>query len=350
MLRIGFMAKVRISWQKSRKAAFKRASGRINRLATIERFSTSDIAPMKRLAVWNDASEAAFGVLVVDADRFSFEAALTHLKAGDLEIFALQSSPVIARSLAPTPSGTPNFLLQIVQAGQCHIRQGSLERGIVTGDLMVTDLSKPYELHCQEQVHGLTIPLPIERFGPLAESLEMFAGRAINVSNGPGAVLSNFLRGTWEHLAVGNGENWPASAETLVWDLLQAVIEGSLDHSFSNRADDLRQAAKAHIEINFSDPDFGVAKMGGALGVSARYLQTVFAQVGTTPSRYLLARRLQAAAEQLKRSTDSNSVTTVAFDCGFNDLSYFSRTFRKRYRVSPRDFRQSSDINLQGWQ
>jgi AraC-like DNA-binding protein len=57
---------------------------------------------------------------------------------------------------------------------------------------------------------------------------------------------------------------------------------------------------------------------------------------GESPLTYLQKLRLTKAAEILQ-STDKN-VTEVAFECGFNDSSYFARQFRRVFGVSPRQF------------
>jgi AraC-like DNA-binding protein len=80
--------------------------------------------------------------------------------------------------------------------------------------------------------------------------------------------------------------------------------------------------------------------MAAALGVSARYLQMAFAEVGTTPSRLLLARRLDGVAARLQRTDQPMRITDVAMECGFADLSHFSRVFRRRFGVSPRAYQQ----------
>lgn len=60
---------------------------------------------------------------------------------------------------------------------------------------------------------------------------------------------------------------------------------------------------------------------------------------GTTPGKWLLESRLQRAASFL--STSGLSVTQVAFESGFEDLSHFSRSFKLRFKVSPLKYRQS---------
>jgi AraC-like DNA-binding protein len=52
----------------------------------------------------------------------------------------------------------------------------------------------------------------------------------------------------------------------------------------------------------------------------------------------LLNRRLELAHARLsarKGEQAAEGVTAVAFDCGFNDLSYFYREFRKKYGTTP---------------
>lgn len=70
------------------------------------------------------------------------------------------------------------------------------------------------------------------------------------------------------------------------------------------------------------------------LGVSPKYFCRFFKEMsGRTPIDYLNYYRIECAAEQLL-STDQ-SVTEIAFNCGFNDLSYFIKTFKKYKGLSP---------------
>jgi AraC-like DNA-binding protein len=68
------------------------------------------------------------------------------------------------------------------------------------------------------------------------------------------------------------------------------------------------------------------------------FLKTFAKVVGVTPHQYLLRARLRAAARRL--AGESQSVTEVAFDAGFADLSNFMRTFRRAAGMSPLQFRR----------
>jgi AraC-like DNA-binding protein len=65
----------------------------------------------------------------------------------------------------------------------------------------------------------------------------------------------------------------------------------------------------------------------------------VFALVlGVTPHQYLMRSRLRRAARLL--ANDDRSITDIAFEVGFGDLSNFVRTFHRAARMSPRQFRK----------
>lgn len=81
------------------------------------------------------------------------------------------------------------------------------------------------------------------------------------------------------------------------------------------------------------------AEMAERLNISPPYLQQLFKrQLLITPHRFLTNARLERAAALLK-STKFLSVKEVGFDVGFTDDSHFTRTFKKKYSLSPTEFR-----------
>jgi AraC-like DNA-binding protein len=293
----------------------------------------------------------AYGAMVVDTEPDGFEGALTLFSAGQLQIAATTSTPAICRTVqgaAKNRSDQTAFSLQLVHSGRCHIHHAGHRTIGVPGDMFIADSNKGYELAFTETVKGLVLSPPWARFGAYAEKLEALAGRPMNVTKGPGALLSTFIRSAWDQLLDSDAEEWPQSATDVIWDLLESALQGAGRATATGRADSLRRDARAVIDERLGDLAFTSAGMPVALGVSARYLQMVFAEVGTTPSRFLIARRLDAAAARLRRLGPC-SVTDIALECGFNDLSYFSRAFRRRFGVSARAYRVGFDAKSAGW-
>jgi AraC-like DNA-binding protein len=66
----------------------------------------------------------------------------------------------------------------------------------------------------------------------------------------------------------------------------------------------------------------------------------MFEGEGTTFTQFLLSQRLASAHRILTdRRFAERSITSVAFDVGFGDLSYFDRVFRRRYGLTPSEAR-----------
>jgi AraC-like DNA-binding protein len=77
-----------------------------------------------------------------------------------------------------------------------------------------------------------------------------------------------------------------------------------------------------------------------ASALSGRQAQRLFASSGTTFSEFVLEQRLLLARRLLlHESGRDRTVSDVAYTVGFNDLSYFHRSFRKRFGVTPCDMR-----------
>lgn len=75
-------------------------------------------------------------------------------------------------------------------------------------------------------------------------------------------------------------------------------------------------------------------------GISSRYIQMLFEESGTTFSEFVLERRLDVARTMLTSPRYQTwSVTAIALEAGFGDISHFNRSFRRRYLMTPSDMR-----------
>ena len=92
------------------------------------------------------------------------------------------------------------------------------------------------------------------------------------------------------------------------------------------------------IDEKYATP-LTLAELSTAAGLSPNYFCKFFQKMTHyTPIEYLNQYRIDQAC--LKLAYTDKSITDIAYACGFNNLSYFIKTFRKQKGISPGKFRQ----------
>jgi AraC family L-rhamnose operon regulatory protein RhaS len=135
-----------------------------------------------------------------------------------------------------------------------------------------------------------------------------------------------------------------ANREILFMQLLIQLRKSSLTAEATNNDARLNQLI-AWLDDHFAEEVCweGVAE---CFSLSLRTLHRQLKQhTGLTPQRYLNRVRLMKARHLLRHSDES--VTDIAFRCGFGDSNHFSTLFRREFNWSPRDIRQGRDASLQ---
>lgn len=98
-------------------------------------------------------------------------------------------------------------------------------------------------------------------------------------------------------------------------------------------------AAKRYVRSRYSQ-ELTVEELARAVGVSRKYLYTLFKDAcGKSPKEYLLDYRMEKAAAYLVQ-TDL-SVGTVSNSVGYTDPLLFSKMFKKKMGLSPKQYRES---------
>jgi len=96
----------------------------------------------------------------------------------------------------------------------------------------------------------------------------------------------------------------------------------------------------ALIEKNSPNPDYSVTLIAEAVHLSSSQLhRKVSAVTGKSPIQLLRLYRLNKAKELLRNQ--ALSISQVAYQAGFNDPSYFTRTFTKVFKQKPTEFREN---------
>jgi AraC family transcriptional regulator len=120
------------------------------------------------------------------------------------------------------------------------------------------------------------------------------------------------------------------------------VVSGRKRGAPEVQARDRRRAVEAALWLEaHSHQPIDLESAAIKAGLSPFHFLRLFAKVlGVTPHQYLIRSRLRCAARLL--AGDGRSITDIALDVGFADLSNFIRTFHRAAGVSPRNFRKAA--------
>ena len=120
--------------------------------------------------------------------------------------------------------------------------------------------------------------------------------------------------------------------------LLSAAVAGGRSLQ-SARLEAIKDDILAHI----ADERLSVTDIARRHGVTPRSVRLLFQADGGTFSEYVIEQRLVRSCRMLTEVKFSDwTIGTIAFEVGFSDLSYFNRTFRRRYGATPSDVREAA--------
>jgi AraC-like DNA-binding protein len=120
------------------------------------------------------------------------------------------------------------------------------------------------------------------------------------------------------------------------------VVSGRTQKPVLAMARDRRRAVETALWIDaHSHRPIELEDAAGEAGLSPFHFLRLFSNIlGVSPHQYLVRSRLRHAARLL--ADDDRTITDVAYDVGFGDLSNFVRTFHRAAGVSPLRFRKAS--------
>lgn len=100
-------------------------------------------------------------------------------------------------------------------------------------------------------------------------------------------------------------------------------------------------AIKRDIADRLADPDLSETALAARHGISPRYLRRLFETEGVSFTEYVLAQRLDRALRALTDPRQTHrTIGDIGLASGFGDLSYFNRTFRRRFGDTPSGVRR----------
>jgi len=209
----------------------------------------------------------------------------------------------------------------------------------------------PASLHSHGAVCGRTVPasnsiwlrIPAAAIAPLVPDLYAVVARRIPAATPALQLLVSYL-GLFRNGLGLTTLGLQRLFATHVHDLVAMALGATRDAREIARGRGVR-AARLHtiveeIKQHFADPQFSPAAVAARLRVSPRYVQDLLQETGMPFTDRVTALRLEKARTMLESEANSHrKIIDIAYCCGFNDLSYFNRCFRRRFGAAPTQFR-----------
>jgi len=254
------------------------------------------------------------------------------------------------QTLSPVPQSADLPLILLSLEEGASLKEGGTRHALCAGDIAVLPRQEAWEVHFKRDMHVVALSVASTAFhGRKIGSLSFGRPRILR-ADGLAAVLARSLEAAADSLETLSAAEWATINQALA-ELLLTVIRqpasGNVEAAGTTTREALLHRIYQSIERWLDDPDLSPARVAQAEGISERYLQKLFEGTGDNFTHYLRQRRLdRTRAELANPANASQSVSEIAFRCGFNDAAHFSRAFRERFGLSPRQFRRQEAERL----
>jgi AraC-like DNA-binding protein len=305
------------------------------------RFSTHQFAARERVTAWREFVGRTFCRAEIEPlvqDGFFGGNVMRQLPG--LGVISGNCSPlqyVQTRQLADSDD-----VILTLASGPWQLAHGGRTEAYAPGDAVLTSMAGvgSYTMYAGGPHWGLRVPLAL--LSPYVANIEDTFGRRIPAQSPAMRLLRRHLQ-LVEELDPPDMIEVRRLAAAHMRDLIAMAVGATRDGAEIARANGVRaarlHAIKADIRQNLAS-DLSVAALAARHRMPVRTLQRMFEADGVTFTDFLLAERLAHAHRMLRDAAHAGRpVSTIAFDCGFQHISYFNRVFRARFAASPTDVR-----------
>jgi AraC-like DNA-binding protein len=243
---------------------------------------------------------------------------------------------IMTRRPAPGVRGADQLLVVLQIAGAVETDYGGRRERYEAGDVKITDYARPFHSVATDY-ENLMVAIPRESVPAALLAMEPHGLRFPRGSGGArliGAALQSFFAQA-DHLTMSEAEAALEGIMALTTACARVRLAGDeLDHLKSKR-----KAALDYIDAHLGDAHLGPEEIADAANLSRASLYRLLAEEGGVRA-VLLKRRLDEAVRlMLEDGKDEHSLKKIVKRCGFGGASQFSRAFRARFGVPPRQYR-----------
>lgn len=234
-----------------------------------------------------------------------------------------------------------HFFLVIQEEGRALMSQQDTARMMTPGDMMLIDSARPSEFtFFGNYGRQLSVHLPRAemraRFGENIRS-GLFLPRGDYTALAITSVLAKAL-------SLDSSPQQDGYLRESMFGLLGVMLherEGR-ERLMQIEADmggaHLLKQGIAYLDAQFDRCELTIREIAADLRVSTRQLQRAFSLMGTSPTEYLTRKRLERACQLLldrRRGRNDLLISSIAYACGFSDISNFNRQFRRAFGCAP---------------
>jgi AraC-like DNA-binding protein len=323
----------------------------------MNRISTSSLPQDRRWQAWREVICDTFPpVDVLENERDDFYGHIEARSYADLSLIRIRSHAQRVQRRRHHISASREDYLQInfQISGSCHMEQDGRSAMLRTGDLAIYESCRPYDLGFTNDFEQISLMLPRalirQRFGPI----EAFTARPINGKQGSGRFAFAFVQALAGQLdEAEDGGPMSTRIRDHLLDLLITALTpmaGSGAAALSAGRSSNLHRVKSFILENLRDPDLSPMAIAQANKVSLRHIYGLFQNEGETLSRWILSARLDRCRKDLENpAMNGRTLGEIAFAWGFIDNAHFSRAFKARFGITPRDCRAQVRAEGANW-
>jgi AraC-like DNA-binding protein len=299
------------------------------------------------MAYWREE----FGRFVIKLDidplgenPFHCDVILTRMPG--LTLMSGVCSQVQYRATASLISQNDDTIGIIRNANTAHVDHMNRESTLGTGDGTLLSWTDPLTFTLPAGAASNLVRLSRPVLQALAPGLNDAYNRVIPAQSDALGLLFGYLKILEDQQATATAELQHVVV-THIYDLAALALGASRDTAELAKDRGLRaarlRAIKEDISARLSEPGLSLDGIAQRHRVSPRYVQKLFETEGTSFSDHVRAGRLARAYRMLRDPRLSHvSISSIAYDCGFGDITAFNRTFRRHYNASPSDVRHSA--------
>jgi len=235
-----------------------------------------------------------------------------------------------------------HFLLSLQVRGNGSLVQDGRNAILKPGDFALYDVTRPYNLMFDSEFEQLVMQIPREEITARLFDADNLTAVGVCGRQGAGRLASTLIAQTASQLAILDEESL-VQAQTCVLDLMANALASSCGERSETISESQELTIKRilrYIDDALNDPSLTCEQVAVANGISERYLRKLFQSKGHSVSEWIWMRRLEGAKGDLQNPRlKHRSITSIAYDWGFKDAAHFSRAFKNRFELTPREIR-----------